>query len=184
VVEEANATGTAYLRAEMLPESVRGEVRADLRQYVDLRVRASGVSLNERSTRDAIMTDAKRILDSLWKHSMRAAAENPNPVAVGLFIQALNEVIDSYGRRDAALNRHVPELVLFLLYGAFLMTGVIVGYASGVAGHRASFVTYILVTLIVFLVFIIVDLDRPRRGLIQVNQQSMLDLQAEMALHK
>jgi hypothetical protein len=64
------------------------------------------------------------------------------------------------------------------------MTGVIVGYASGVAGHRASFITYILVTLIVFLVFIIIDLDRPRRGLIQINQQSLLDLQAEMARHK
>jgi hypothetical protein len=117
VVEEANAIGTAYLRAEMLPESVRGEVRAGLRQYVDLRVSASGVSLDNQSTRDAIRVDAKRSLDSLWKHSMTAAAENPNPVAVGLFIQALNEMIDSYGRRDAALNRHVPELVLFLLYG-------------------------------------------------------------------
>ena len=114
VVEEANAIGTAYLRAEMLPESVRGDVRAGLRHYVDLRVSASGVSLNRSSTRDAIMVDAKRSLDSLWKHSMMAAAENPNPVAVGLFIQALNDVIDSYGRRDAALDRHVPELVLFL----------------------------------------------------------------------
>jgi hypothetical protein len=52
-----------------------------------------------------------------------------------------------------------------------------VGYASGVAGHRASFATYILVTLIVFLVFIIIDLDRPRRGLIEVSQQSLVDLQ-------
>ena len=47
-----------------------------------------------------------------------------------------------------------------------------------------SFITYILVTLIVCLVFIVIDLDRPRRGLIQVNQQSILDLQPEMALHK
>jgi hypothetical protein len=184
VVEEANAIGTAYLRAQMLPESVRGDVRAGLRQYVDLRVSASSVSLNQSSTREAIMVNAKRSLESLWKHSMTAAAENPNPVAVGLFIQALNEVIDSYGRRDAALNRHVPELVLFLLYGTFLMTGVIVGYASGIAGHRASFITYIMVTLIVCLVFIIIDLDRPRRGLIQIDQQSILSLQAEMALHK
>jgi uncharacterized membrane protein (Fun14 family) len=95
-----------------------------------------------------------------------------------LFIQALNELIDSYGRRDAALGRHVPELVLFLLYGTFLMTGGVVGFAAGVAGHRASIVTYILVILIVVLTFIIVDLDRPRRGLIQVSQSSLIDLGA------
>lgn len=58
------------------------------------------------------------------------------------------------------------------------MAALILGYMSGVAGHRASFISYILVTLIVLLVFIIVDLDRPRRGLVEVSQQSLLDLQA------
>jgi hypothetical protein len=99
-------------------------------------------------------------------------------VKTGLFIQSLNEVIDALGKRDAVLNRHVPEVVLLLLYGTFLMAGVIVGYASGVGGHRASFVAYIMVSLIVILVFIIIDLDRPRRGLIQVSQKSFTDLQA------
>ena len=69
-----------------------------------------------------------------------------------------------------ALGRHVPELVLILLYGTFIMTGGVVGYAAGVAGHRTSFVTCILIMLIVILPFIIVDLDRPRRGLIRVSQ--------------
>lgn len=184
VVDEANAIGTAYLRAEMLPEAVREEVRTGLRQYLDLRVNASSVALDQQATRAALMATAKRTLDSLWKDSVTAATESSNPVIVGLFVQALNEVIDSHGRRDAALDRHVPEVVLFLLYGTFLMTGVIVGYASGIAGHRASFITYILVTLIVFLVFIIIDLDRPRRGLIQIDQKSMLDLQKGMAIQK
>jgi uncharacterized membrane protein (Fun14 family) len=98
----------------------------------------------------------------------------------GLFIQALNELIDSLGRRDAAVHRHVPEAVLLLLYGTFLMAGGIVGYACGVGDHRPSFASYVMVVLIVVLVFIIVDLDRPRRGLIQVSQKSLLDLQASM----
>jgi len=52
-----------------------------------------------------------------------------------------------------------------------------VGYSSGVSGHRASFPAHILVTLVIFLVFIVIDLDRPRRGLIEVSQQSLIDLQ-------
>jgi hypothetical protein len=71
--------------------------------------------------------------------------------------------------------------VLFLLFATFLMTGVIVGYASGLHGHRASFVTHVMVALIVLLVFIIIDLDRPRRGLIQVSQTSMLELRDTLA---
>ncbi|NJN53188.1 MAG: hypothetical protein HC809_16965, partial [Gammaproteobacteria bacterium] len=82
----------------------------------------------------------------------------------GLYIQTLNELIDALSSRDAQLDRHVPEIVLILLYATFLMAALILGYTSGVAGHRASFVSYILVTLIVLLVFIIVDLDRRGAG--------------------
>jgi hypothetical protein len=93
-----------------------------------------------------------------------------------LFIQSLNEAIDSHGRRIAALNRHVPEPVLIILFGTFLMTCGVVGYAAGITGHRLSEVTYILVALIVVLAFIIMDIDRPRRGLIKVDQTSLSDL--------
>ncbi len=177
VVDEANAIGTAYLRAALLPDTVREEVTQGIRSYLDLRVRSSAVSLDRERERHSLMAEAARMQDQLWRYAVQAAAENPNPVTTGLFIQALNEMIDSFGRRDAALRRHVPELVLFLLYGAFLMTGSIVGYTAGVASHRASAVTYVLVTLIVLLVFIIIDLDRPRRGLIAVSQDSLLELQ-------
>jgi hypothetical protein len=131
--------------------------------------------------REALHARAKQDLDALWHDARRAGEEDDRPVTSGLFIESLDELIDSYGRRDAALNRHVPELVLFSLYGAFFMTGSIVGYAAGFTGHRASYVTYVLVAPIVLLVFITIDLDRPRRGLIEVSQRSVTDLQASIA---
>jgi hypothetical protein len=72
-------------------------------------------------------------------------------------------------------------VVLFLLFGTFVLTASLVGYAAGVGGHRTSLATYLLVALIVLLVFVIIDLDRPRRGLIEVSQQSLLDLQSSVA---
>ena len=60
------------------------------------------------------------------------------------------------------------------------MAGLVVGYTSGLGGYRAFFATYIMVGLIVILVFIIVDLDRPRRGLIQVSQAPMTELRSAM----
>jgi len=149
-----------------------------VREYLDLRVQASAISLAEQADREVLLAKANRTQTALWDDARQAAEQDPNLVTSGLFVQALNELIDSFGRREAALNRHVPEIVLWLLYTTFLMVGAIVGYASGIAGHRASFVTYIMAALIVVLVFVILDLDRPRRGLIKVSQQSLLDLQA------
>jgi hypothetical protein len=178
VVNEANAIGTTLLRAELLPLAVRSASLAGLREYLDLRVQASAVALSRQADRERLLARSGELQKSHWQLADLAATENPNPVTTGLYIQALNEMIDSFASRDAALDRHVPEVVLFLLFATFLLTASLVGYASGVSGHRASFATYILVVLIVFLVFIVIDLDRPRRGLIEVSQQSLIDLQA------
>lgn len=180
VVEEANAIGTTYLRAELLTGSERGQAETLLRQYLDLRIQAGRKALTDGASRQELLAASNRTLEALWAVAAGAVAVDASPVRTGLFVQALNELIDSYARRDAALNRHVPELVLLLLYGTFIMIGGIVGYACGIGGHRPSHATYILVGLIVLLVFVIVDLDRPRRGLIEVSQQSMVDLQQSL----
>jgi hypothetical protein len=132
--------GTAMLRAQLLPATVRTETQNLLREHLDLRILGGTISLDQAEERSAVLRESGQVLD-----------QDANPVTTGLFIQALNELIDAYGTRDAALNRHVPEAVLFLLFGTFILTACLVGFASGVAGHRASFPTYILVALIVLL---------------------------------
>ncbi|NOV28882.1 hypothetical protein [Methylomonas sp. ZR1] len=177
VVDEANAIGTAYLRAQLLPKSVSAEVSSLIRNYLDLRVRTGTVDLTQRGQREALIAEAGRMQAKLWDYARQANEQAPNPVTTGLFIPALNDLIDNFGKRDAEVKRHVPELVLALLYVTFVMSGALVGYTNGLAGHRTSFVTYIMVWLIVVMVFIILDLDRPYRGVIRVSQQSMIDLQ-------
>lgn len=177
VVQEANAIGTTWLRVQMLPAALQEPVRAQLRGYVDLRVQASAQDADHAASRTALATRAAQAQASLWAQAVQAAETAPGPIT-GLFVQSLNEMFDAQGARDAALARHVPEFVLLLLYVTFLLAGAIVGYSAGVAGHRASFVTYLMVALIVVLVFVILDLDRPSRGVIQVSQKSMTDLQA------
>src|SRR6478736_26460 len=126
------------------------------------------------------MDRAADLKNAVWDRASRADELNPNPVPSGMFVQATNDMIDSFGRRDAALNRHVPEVVLFLLLGTFLITGAIVGFSGGVVGRRPPLVSFAMVVLIVVLVFVILDLDRPIRGLIVVSEKNLLDLQASM----
>lgn len=180
VISESNAIGTTYLRSQLLPVSVLSDVQRTLRQYLDLRIKASMINLAHEHERDELLAEAEKIQTTLWGYARQAVQEDPNPVTTGLFVQSLNELIDSFDRRNAELMRHVPEPVLILLYITFLMVGVALGYGAGIAGHWTPFITYILVTLIVVLVFIVVDLDRPRRGLIEVSQQSLIDLRTSL----
>lgn len=176
VVAEANAIGTTYLRAKLLPASMRNKVEDLIRSYLDVRVQETTVPLSQLAERQALLTQASQYQDEIWRYALLAAEEDKSPVTSGLFIQSLNEMIDSFGRRNAALGRHVPEVVLFLLFATFILTWVIVGYAAGVAGNRVSLVAYIMVVLIVLLIFIIIDLDRPRRGLIEIDHSSLFQL--------
>jgi len=180
VVDEANAIGTAYLRAQMLPAPLRDETRALLRDYVDLRVKAGSVSIIDDDEWAALTAEAVALQNALWDKARRAAEANPNPVPSGMFVQATNDLIDSFGRRDAAIHRHVPEVVLFLLIGTFLITSAIVGFSGGVSGRRPPLVSFAMVLLIVVLVFVILDLDRPIRGVIVVSEKNLRDLQASM----
>jgi hypothetical protein len=181
VVDEANAIGTTYLRADILPAEIRIRSKSLLRDYTQARIDAASVSLDRYEDRRELKVLAQQLQGRLWTLAVQAANDTDRPATVNLYLQSLNEMIDSNGKRDAALDRHVPELVLFLLYGTFILTGALLGYAAGVGGSRVSKGSYILVSLIVVLVFIIIDLDRPRRGLIEVDQSSLINLGA--ALH-
>jgi hypothetical protein len=115
----------------------------------------------------------------LWNYAEQAVTEEPGPVAVS-FLTSVNEMIDSYGRRKATIIRHIPGVVVFLLLSMFVLTALVVGFASGAEGHRPAITCHVLALFIVSLIFVIIDLDRPRRGMIEVPQQSLIELQASM----
>jgi hypothetical protein len=179
-IDEANAIGTAYLRTQLLPPALRNDVQALLRDYVDLRVQASEISMVRKGEWEALQVKAAVSHAALWDYARRAAELNPNPVISGLFIQALNEMIDSYGRNVAQVSRQVPQPVLILLFGTLLVAGGVVGLTAGASGQRPSLASFAMITLILGLTFVILDLDRPQRGRITVSNQSLLDLQASV----
>ena len=182
VVTEANAIGTAMLRTDLLPEAMRDDSARLMRHYLDLRIDAGRVSLDREAEREALLLQSNAAFADIWRAAVAAAKQDmPAPHATS-YLQSLNEMIDAYGSRDAALNRHVPEFVLFLLFITLLLAASLVGYGSGISKHRATFAAYTLLALIICLVFLIIDLDRPRRGLVEVSQQSLVDLQTSQAI--
>ncbi len=177
VVAEANAIGTTYLRARLLPGGMQDDVQALLRQYLDVRIQEGLVDATDPELHESLLHQAKLMEAQLWNHAVRAAELDKSVVTSGLFIQSLNELIDTSSTRNAALNRQVPEIVLFLMIATIVLTTATLGYASGIAGHRVTLAAFVLLILIALVVYLIIDLDRPRRGVIQVSHESMLSLQ-------
>ena len=108
------------------------------------------------------------------------AAKDGGFVPTGLFIQALNETIDNQGKRLAALRNRVPNIVLLSLFGLAAIAGVFVGYASGLDPRRTRPPVYIFGFLVMIVILLIVDLDRPSGGFIKVSQQPMIDTAASI----
>ena len=179
VVQEANAIGTAWLRTDFLPEELRTQAQADLRRYARLRLEAAEVSADQQQRRARLIANAETAFAGLWAEASAYAAAKGGPAAVS-YAASLNDMIDALGTRDAAIERHVPEIVLFMLFGTFVLSGAMLGFSSGLAGTAPATPVYLMLALIVLLVFMIIDLDRPRRGLIEVDQRALIAVLAGM----
>jgi hypothetical protein len=175
VLEESNAIGTTYLRAQLLPEPARQEISKLLRRYVEVRLDFYHAGNDQKLLRE-VSDKTERLHNQLWADAVGVGEKDPRAVTTGLFLQSLNETIDLHAKRITALENHVPEITLVLLYFVALMATGLIGYGCGVSGVRNFFVTIISSVLIAAVILVIIDLDRPRRGLIKVSQQRMVDL--------
>jgi len=174
VVEEANAIGTAFLRSGLLPEQQKVKVRKMLRDYVDSRL-----ELVRTGNADLALRQADEFHRLLWEEAETAGQLAPESVSVGLFIDSINETIDVHSRRVLIGLRSRMPLVLWValfLLTAFSMAGV--GYQEALAKSRRSPATLVLVLSFLIVTTLIVDLDRPREGLITVSQEAIVSLRA------
>mgnify|MGYP006206078103 CR=1 FL=1 len=172
VVAEANAIGTTYLRARLLPSGMQDEVRALLRQYLDVRIQEGRVDSTEPELHEALLHRAKLMEARLWSHAVKAAELDKGVVTSGLFIQSLNELIDTSTTRNAALNRQVPEIVLLLMFATIVLTTATLGYASGIAGHRVTLAAFVLVILIALVRADVVGYEFSKGGFLVYVQES------------
>ncbi|MBC8210415.1 MAG: hypothetical protein H8E21_05055 [Gammaproteobacteria bacterium] len=176
LIDEANAIGTAIFRVELLNEQFQQPTNNLLKKYIDLRIAIGKTDLTRQQERNAFNQQIAQLQRELWAIAIEAANVDPRPVTTGAFINSLNAVFDAQGKRNALLHMHVPEVVLILLFIVFIASVGIIGYSSGLGGKRMALPTVLVAFLISMIVFIIIDLDRPKRGLVQVNQAVMQDL--------
>jgi hypothetical protein len=180
VLNEANAIGTTALRARMLPQPYKKEILELLRAYVKIRLDITQRPVSNVELKAAV-DRSNALQEALWQQAMAALTKDNAMAPTGLFVQALNEMIDDQGKRVAAVRNHVPDIVVLALFGVAAIGCAFSGYASGLDKQRTAFPVYLVAFLVSCVIVLILDLDRPSVGFIEVSQQPMIDAAASIA---
>jgi hypothetical protein len=175
LLSEANAIGTTYLRAAMIPEPMSTESRNLLREYVD--VRLEGVQ--QPGKLQQALARSEELHNQLWSQAVAATQKERSPMT-SIYVQSLNEVIDLHATRLMALRSRVPAVIWIVLYVLGFLAMVLMGYQSGLANNRRSLAAVALIIGFALVLYLIADIERPGQGTLQVSQQSMIDLRNSM----
>jgi len=178
VLLEANAIGTTALRARLLPSPQREEAVELLQEYVDVRL-----NLSSEDQVEAAIARSTEIQEALWAITMAVAGRDTGMVPTGLFVQALNEMIDNQAKRLQAWRGRVPNYVLVGLYAIAIVAFAFAGYGSGLEVRRTRLAVYVMAVLIAAVILLIQDLDRPGAGFVEISQQPMVDAAATIATY-
>jgi hypothetical protein len=178
VVTEANAVGTAFLRAGFLGEPDRDSARSLLHEYVEVRLAAA----DDPALLDSTLTRSEEIHGQLWSIVEDNVRQGQESDIMALFVSSINEVIDVHSLRLAAVDLRLPRLLGVVLYAATLLSFLLVGVANSADGKRDPFAILLFALAYVAVLMLVVDLDRPQQGLLTVSQTALSDLLRQMGV--
>ncbi|HYD04858.1 MAG TPA: hypothetical protein VEC60_03990 [Reyranella sp.] len=169
---EANAIGTEYLRADLLPAADADKLRRLLRSYVQLRIDFY-TTADEEKLRDVDRRTAK-LQEELWAAVLGPAVATHSPV-VALAVAGMNDALNSQGYTQAAWWNRLPTSAWGLLVVIALCCNVLMGYGAR-SFAKALHLALIFPLFIAIALAFIADIDSPRHGIIRVQPQNLMTL--------
>jgi len=172
---EANAIGTEYVRADLLPAESATKVRQLLKKYLDQRL----LFYTTRDQTELAKINAKtaELQSELWSTVRGPALVQPTPITA-LAIAGMNDVLNSQGYTQAAWWNRIPSSAWALLAVIAIGCTVLIGYGFRRTDRRTLIVIPILVSIALFLIS---DIDSPRRGAIRVAPQNLSSLSESLS---
>lgn len=182
IVEEANDIGTAYLRIDLLAAEDQPAMRNMFKRYTEQRLKTYQ-EINDAETINANQAIAAAMQLDLWRAAI-AAGKNPNASADAnkLLLPALNAMIDITTTRTVATRNHPPIVIYFLLFGLSLMSAILIGYGTAANADRAWLHKITFAIIIILTTYIIIDLEYPRLGLIRIDADDQVLIDARSAM--
>jgi hypothetical protein len=176
IVKEANALGTAYLRADTIAEPQRGELKAALREYTADRVQL--LSGERREQIEPLLAKVRGLHERMWRSAIKATQDNALLMAVVL--PPINEVIDLHSTHLALARRHLPLPLTAALLGTAAIGVGLLGFGNGRLGRRFSLLDSVYGIVLAVALWMTIDLDYPGIGIIKVINHSVVETLAAM----
>jgi len=176
---EANAIGTEYVRANLLPSVYAKKIRLLLSKYLDQRILF--YNIRDRQQLAKINNDTADLQNQLWSIIEESAESRPAPI-IALVASGMNDVLNSQGYTQAAWWNRIPYAawVLMVLIGIF--SCLLIGY--GIGDIKAQCLLIPLLPLVASIaLFLIADLDSPRGGVIRVVPQNLVSVSESLRPH-
>lgn len=172
--EEANAIGTEYARASLLSAEDGAKLEELLKRYLDQRILC--YQTFEQSQLHRIDATTLRLQSDMWSAVTSSAVVNPTPVEA-LVVSGMNDVLNSQGYAQAAHWNRIPAAAWILLVSIAIFCNLLIGYS---AHGRSALLFLILPVALSISLFLIADIDSPRRGVIHVKPQNLQSLAASL----
>jgi hypothetical protein len=169
---EANAIGTEYVRAGLVPATNAAGVRALLRKYLDLRI--SFYTTRDKQDLQRINSDTAQLQNEMWSAVQDPAVAQPSPV-IALAVAGMNDVLNSQGYTQAAWWNRIPKAAWTLMIAIAVCSNFLIGYGARTAGAKAGLL-FILPLVVAISFLLIADIDSPRGGFIHVAPQNLVSL--------
>ncbi|WP_166361493.1 DUF4239 domain-containing protein [Pseudomonas akapageensis] len=181
ITEETNAIGTAWLRLDLLPDDSQPALRALFRDYVDARIAYYG-GLTDNETAAKEYTRAMTAQLQIWKQAVAAVQQMSSPAPGISALQALNEMIDITTTRSVAQKTHPPVVIYLMLLALTLVSALLIGFGMAGSARRNWLHGLGYALVMVSVMYVILDFEFPRRGIIRVDQfdQFMRDQRKNM----
>ena len=175
---EANAIGTEYVRAGLLPAADATMTHMLLRSYLDQRILLYQSDDEDRRTQ--IRQRITQLQGQLWSAVQNAALAQPSALTA-LAAAGMNDVLNSQSYTQAAWWNRIPGAAWLLMGVIALLCNALLGYAASGATVR-SLLLLILPMLLAIAFLLIADIDSPRGGIIHVSAQNLVSLSDQLAL--
>jgi ABC-type glycerol-3-phosphate transport system permease component len=182
IVQHANAIGTAWLRLDLLPADVQPALRQDFRQYLDMAINIPQLSGDQQAI-DQAMVQVGKLQDNIWNLAQAAASKDSRPQVATLVLPALNEMFDLGASRYAAGKYHVSLVIVVLLLLLSVLASLLAGYGMAWSRRRNWLHMIIFAALVTVTLFVILDLELPRHGLIGIGKFDQILVDLRQSLH-
>ncbi len=177
VAEETNTIGTTYLRAQTLKEPERSASLRLLAEYLDARIDLAD-QVPDSAGFDASRAVSSRLHARLWALADAALVRSPIDSAPRLYVESLNRMIDMDTTRASELRNHIPGAVTYvMIFGSAAAMGAL-GFYLGLLGRSAAALWG--GTVAALILFVTINLDRPRRGFIRIPDRPLTELREEI----